>query len=66
MAKYLFSDLNLARECENICASVMLECIEECGANTECTSSCYRNQVTCIDSCPCHLGHDSELETYTN
>ena len=56
--KDLFSDLELARECENNCASKLLECIEECGTLTECIGSCNRNHIICVDSCPCNLGND--------
>ena len=34
----------------------MFECLEECGANTDCSSSCYRASVVCNDACPCHAG----------
>ena len=51
------SDINLAYECENECASEMFECIVECGTNTECTSACYRGNTACIDACPCHAGN---------
>ena len=54
--KDLLSDLNIARKCEENCAYDMLDCIQECGASTECTSSCYRGNVVCIDACPCHAG----------
>ena len=52
----LLSDINLARECETACGSEMFQCLEECGANTECSSSCYRESVVCNDACPCHAG----------
>ena len=52
----LFSDINLARECENKCGSEMFECLEDCGASTECSSSCYRENIVCVDACPCHTG----------
>ena len=51
-----FSDINLARECETACGAEMFECLEECGANTECSSLCYRASVVCNDACPCHAG----------
>ena len=35
----------------------MFECLEECGANTDCSSSCYRASVVCNDACPCHAGN---------
>ena len=57
MLKDLHSDINLAYECENECASEMFECIVECGTNTECTSACYRGNTACIDACPCHAGN---------
>ena len=52
----IFSDINLARECETACGAEMFECLEECGANTECSSLCYRASVVCNDACPCHAG----------
>ena len=55
-ADWNFSDINLARECETACGAEMFECLEECGANTECSSLCYRASVVCNDACPCHAG----------
>ena len=52
----LLSDINLARECENQCGSELFECIQDCGANTECSSLCYRENVACVSACPCHIG----------
>ena len=54
----MFSDLNFAEECETNCGNEMFECIAECGESTECISLCYRDQVVCIDACPCHAGND--------
>ena len=34
----------------------MFECLEECGASTECSSLCYRENIVCVDACPCHTG----------
>ena len=52
----LFSDINLAQECESNCGSAMMECFKICGNNTECQSSCYRGNIICVDACPCHTG----------
>ena len=57
-----FSDLNFARECETNCGSDMFDCIVECGESAEFVSFCHRDQVVCIDSCPCHAGNDCELQ----
>ena len=51
-----FSDINVARECETNCGSEMFTCLENCGSNTECSSACYRENVVCVDACPCHAG----------
>ena len=59
----LFSDINLARECEAKCGSEMFQCLEDCGTNTECSSSCFRDQVVCVDACPCHTGRWSQTRT---
>merc|ERR1719259_734607 len=32
----------------------MFECLEDCGESTECSSSCYRGNIVCVDACPCH------------
>ena len=56
-----FSDLNFAQECETNCGSEMADCIVACGESAECVSFCYRDQVVCIDSCPCHAGNDCEV-----
>ena len=58
----MFSDLNFAEECETNCGTEMFECIAECGESTECISLCYRDQVVCIDACPCHAGNDCEFK----
>ena len=55
----LFSDINLAQECETDCGSELYACVQECGADNECGSSCYRQNIVCIDSCPCHRGKTS-------
>ena len=34
----------------------MFTCLENCGSNTECSSACYRENVVCVDACPCHAG----------
>ena len=57
----VFRDINLARECETECGSKMFECLEECGASTECSSSCHRENVVCIDACPCHTGKSCHI-----
>ena len=58
-----YSDINLARECENKCGSEMFECLEDCGESTECSSSCYRGNIVCVDACPCHTGKNAKCMT---
>ena len=58
-----YSDINLARECENKCGSEMFECLEDCGESTECSSSCYRGNIVCVDACPCHTGKNAKCLT---
>ena len=52
----ILSDIILAQECETNCGSDLYACVQECGSNTECSSACYRENVVCVDSCPCHTG----------
>ena len=47
-------DIELARECENFCIDDLAKCITECKNDTGCTAECYRTEIDCIDSCPCH------------
>ena len=32
----------------------MVDCIIECAGDSTCASACSREQITCVDSCPCH------------
>ena len=35
----------------------MVDCLEDCGEDNVCSSSCYREQVICIDSWQESLAH---------
>ena len=45
-----------ARDCENICFTANVNCIADCGTNTECIRQCSRDYTTCIEVCPCYSG----------
>ena len=47
-------DIELARECENYCIDDLPKCITGCGNDSGCINWCYREEIDCIDSCPCH------------
>ena len=47
-------DIDLARECENHCIDDLSKCITGCKNDSTCISECYRAEIDCIDSCPCH------------
>ena len=46
-------DLDLAEECENECMDYLIDCVQIC-EDDPCRSKCYRDNVACIDDCPCH------------
>jgi len=47
-------DIELARECENYCIDDLSICITGCKNDSSCIAACYREEIDCIDSCPCH------------
>ena len=47
-------DIELARECENYCIDDLTKCITGCKNDSSCAAECYRGEIDCIDSCPCH------------
>ena len=47
-------DIELAIECENYCIEDLAICIPRCENDSLCIAECYRAEIDCIDSCPCH------------
>ena len=47
-------DIELAKDCENLCIDVLAECVTDCSTDSNCSANCYRDEIECIDSCPCH------------
>ena len=62
-------DIELAKECENLCIDDLAKCVTACSTDSTCSAECYRTEITCIDSCPCHAdcpqGQDSNLRLMT-
>ena len=54
--KFQFSDLDLMDKCKNNCRSELLNCIVDCGDNSDCSSQCSRDQIICDNDCPCMSG----------
>ena len=58
-------NIELAHECEDLCVEDLGKCITACGNDSSCTADCYRGEIDCIDSCPCHAdcpqGQDSNV-----
>ena len=48
-------DFEIARECENLCIDDLLHCLSKCKNDSNCESECYREEIDCIDWCPCHV-----------
>ena len=48
------SDIELAKVCENLCIDDLAKCITDCSTDSTCAAACYRAEIDCIDSCPCH------------
>ena len=47
-------DIELAKDCENLCIDVLADCVTACSTDSNCSAQCYRDEIECIDSCPCH------------
>ena len=59
-------DIELSRDCENFCVENLSKCLSDCKTDSVCISNCYRDEIQCIDACPCHTDcpQVQDFETY--
>ena len=58
------ADIELAKVCEDFCIDDLAKCLTDCSTDSTCAAACYRAEIECVDSCPCHAdcpqGKDTE------
>ena len=58
-------DLELAEQCEQLCIGSLKDCVEDC-EDEPCKSDCYRDEIKCVDACPCHTDCYDGCEACSN